>query len=284
MDRAITGLAIRLQTRQTVMSMSPRVGVACPRPGERAAVSDWLRAAGLEPVVLVDACFVNTEVGGKPLDCIVADVSLLTPHFLTALRRGDPNKPILALGEPSDPAQATLTRKGVSFHPRPISEPDLLLAVSLAVAEGRPARRSERRIVPRLATSIEGEPAVLLDVSNEGLRLEMGTARASKLSPQFVVDVPVLKMAVPVQRVWVKAGGGPGQTSRLQCGASLLATDDRTLRAWQRLSDPAAGRLVAPRAAPARVSAEGFLGRVGQILSDTPIVGSLAHLPWRGRS
>ena len=47
------------------MSTSPRVGVACPRPGERAAVSDWLRSVNLEPVVLVDACFVNTEVGGR---------------------------------------------------------------------------------------------------------------------------------------------------------------------------------------------------------------------------
>ncbi len=265
------------------MSTTPRVGVACPRPGERAAVSDWLRSAEIEPVVLVDACFVNAEAGGRPLDCVVADASLLTPHFLTALRRGDPNRPIIAIGESGDPIAATLKRKDVSFHARPISEHDLLLAVSLAVAEGRPARRSARRIVPRLATSIEGAAAVLLDVSNEGLRLEMDSARASKLSPQFVLQVPMLKMGVPVHRVWLKAGGEPGQTSRLQCGATILAADERTLRAWQRLSDPAAG-FAGPKPAPARVSSDRFLDRVGQILAGTPIVGSLAQLPWRGRS
>lgn len=266
------------------MSTSPRVGVACPRPGERAAVSDWLRSVNLEPVVLVDACFVNTEVGGRPLDCVVADASLLTPHFLAALRRGDPNRPIIAIGEVGDPNEEALTRKNVAVHRRPIAERDLLLAVSLSVAEGRPFRRSPRRIVPRLATTIEGEPAVLIDVSHEGLRLELASTKAAKLSPQFVVHVPALKMGVPVQRVWLRASGEPGQTSRLQCGASLLAKDERTLRAWQRLSDPAAGRLVAPKAAPARVSADGFLGRVGQFIADAPIVGSLAYLPWRARS
>ena len=265
------------------MSTSPRVGIACPRPGERAVVSDWLRSVTIEPVVLVDACFVNTQVEGRPLDCVVADASLLTPHFLMALRRGDPGKAIIALGDAGDPNQEALTRKDVAFHARPLAEKDLLLAVSLAVAEGHPFRRSPRRIVPRLATTIEGEPAVLIDVSNEGLRLELASAKAARLSPQFVIHVPALKMGVPVQRVWLRAGSEPGQSARLQCGASILAQDERTVRAWQRLCDPAAGRLVALKAAPARVSSEGFLDRVGQLLADVPMVGSLAHLPWRGR-
>ena len=265
------------------MSTSPRVGIACPRPGERAAVSDWLRSVTIEPVVLVDACFVNTQVEGRPLDCVVADAALLSPHFIAALRRGDPNRAIIAIGDADDPSQEALTRKDVAFHARPVGEKDLLLAVSLAVAEGHPFRRSPRRIVPRLATTIEGEPAVLIDVSNEGLRLELASAKAAKLSPQFVIHVPALKMGVPVQRVWLRAGSEPGQSARLQCGASILAQDERTVRAWQRLCDPAAGRLVALKAAPARVSSEGFLDRVGQLLADVPMVGSLAHLPWRGR-
>ena len=266
------------------MPTSPRVGVACPRPGERAAVCDWLRGADIEPVVMVDACFVNTEVGGRPLDCVVVDASLLTPQFLTALRKGDPHTVIVALGDSDDPGAPALTRKGVSFHARPIDEKALLLAVSLAVAEGRPLRRSPRRIVPRLESSIDGEPAVLLDVSHEGLRLEMAAGRASKLLPQFVVQVPVLKMGVPVQRVWLRGASEPGQTSRLQCGATLLTSDERTLRLWQRLSDPAAGRLPSPTATPARVSTDRFLDRVGHMLSGAPLVGSLAQLPWRGRS
>lgn len=267
------------------MPSSPRVGVACPRPGERAAICDWLRAAGFEPVLLVDACFVSTEVTGRPLLLVVADASVLTPQFIAGLRKGDPNRPVLAVGDAGDPNEKTLARKDVSFHVRPLDEKALILAVSLANAEGRSLRRSERRIVPRLATTIEGEAAVLIDVSNEGLRLEVGSsAGAKRLSPQFVVHVPLLKMGVPVQRVWVKsAATSAGQ--KVQCGASLLASDERTLRAWQRLADPTTGRLVAtPQAKPAKVGHDGLFDRMSSMISNTPIVGSLAHLPWRGRS
>ena len=265
------------------MPSSPRAGVACSRPAERAAVADWLRAAGVEPVILVDACFVASELTGKPPVLVVADASLLTPHFIQAMRKGDPNRPILAIGDEGDPNEKALTRRGVSFHVRPLTEQALTLAVSLAQAENRAARRSERRIVPRLDSSIEGARAVLLDVSNEGLRLEVDASGGARLSPQFVVHVPILKVGVPVQRVWVKAAS-EGASRKVQCGASLLATDERTLRAWQRLADPAAGRLVAPKAAPAKAGGDGIFDRMSNLFANAPIVGSLAHLPWKGRS
>lgn len=264
------------------MPSSPRVGVACPRTGERAAVCDWLRSAGFEPVVLVDACFVNTEVAGPPPVLVVADASLLTPHFLVALRRGDPNRPILALGDAGDPNEAALARRDVQFCVRPLDEKALLLAVSLAAAEGRSQRRSARRIVPRLASSIDGEPAVLIDVSNEGLRIEVGaTTGAKRLSPQFVVQVPLLRMGVAVQRVWVKASPS-GTDRKVQCGASLLSSDERTVMAWKRLADPAAGPLIAaPRPAAAKVAHPGLIGRVSSMIASAPLVGALAPGSWR---
>jgi len=264
------------------MSSSPRVGVACPRSVERAAIADWLRAAGFEPVILVDACFVASELTGQPPVLIVSDASLLTPHFIQAMRKGDPNRPIVALGDEGDPNEQLLARKGIEFHVRPLGEAALLLAVSLAQAESRSLRRSERKMVPRLATTIEGAPAVLLDVSTQGLRLAVAAKGGVKLSPQFVVPVALLKMGVPVQRVWVKSAAA-GPVRKVQCGASLLATDERTLRAWQRLADPAAGRIVAPRPAAAKVGADGIFDRMSSMLSNAPIVGSLG-LPWRGRS
>ncbi len=265
------------------MPSSPRVGVACPRPVERAAIADWLRSAGFEPLILVDACFVASELTGQPPVLVVADASLVTPAFLVAMRKGDPNRPILAIGDEGDPNEKALARKGVSFHVRPLTEPALLLAVALAQAESRTSRRSPRKTLARLATSIEGAPAVLLDVSNEGLRLEVDAAGGAKLSPQFVVHVPVLKMGVPVQRVWVKSAAA-GPVRKVQCGATLLATDERTLRTWQRLADPATGQFVAPRPAAAKVGSDGLFDRMSSLISNAPIVGSLAHLPWRGRS
>lgn len=250
--------------------------MALPRQGERAAICDWLRGAGFEPVVLVDACFVQTEVTGAPPVLVVADATLLGPQFITGLRKGDPNRPILAIGEADDSRSAQIARKNITFHLRPIDEASLILTVSLAQAEGhRLARRSERRSV-RVPTSIEGTAAMLLDVSNEGLRLEVDADQGAKLSPQFVVQVPVFRLAVPVQRVWVKsAGTGP---RKVQCGGTLLANDERTLRVWQHLTDPASPRVFTERAAPAKVEAESFFGR---ILANTPVVGSLAQRAFR---
>lgn len=265
------------------MPSTPRIGVACPRTGERAAICDWLRSAGFEPVLLVNACLVTTEVTGPPLLLVVADASLLTPHFLIALRKGDPNRPVLAIGDADDPNEATLRRKDVQFHVRPLDERALMLAVGLAQAEGRSLRRSERRVVPRLASTVEGEPAVLIDVSNEGLRLEVTTpSGARRLAPQFVVHVPVLRMGVPVQRVWVKSAP-TGPTRTVQCGASLLATDERTIMAWKRLADPAGGPLFAPpRPAAAKVEQAGLFGRMSAAIASAPLVGAFAPGSWRG--
>lgn len=259
------------------MPKSPRVGIACPRPGERAAVSDWLRAAGFEPVVLVDACFVSTDLSGRPPVLVVADASLLTPALIASLRKGDPHRPILAIGDAGDPNEATLTRRHVAFHVRPLDESALILAVSLAHAENRLVRRSERREVPRVPMSIEGASAVLLDVSNEGLRLEMDATGGAKLLPQFVVQVPLIKMAVPVQRIWVRSATS-GASRKVECGGSLLTSDERTLRIWQRLADPGTRIAAAPAAAP-RVTAEGLFGRVTTMFGQAPLA-----LPWRGRS
>lgn len=272
-QKALPRLANPLQSRHNVMPSTPRVGIACQRATERVIIADALRQAGCEPVLLVDACFVATGLTGQPPVLVVADVGLLTPHFIQAMRRGDPNRPILAIGDEDDPNETALARKGISFHVRPLSEAALLLAVSLAQAESRTMRRSERTTVPRLATTIEGAPAVLLDVSNEGLRLEVDASRGSKLSPQFVVQVPLLKMAIPVQRVWVRASSDGG-AGTVQCGATLLASDERTLMAWQRLADPSVGRMAAARPAPAKVPANGLFGRVTSAISG-------AALPWR---
>ena len=265
------------------MPSSPRVGVACPRPVERAAIADWLRSAGFEPLILVGAGFVASALSGQPPVLVVADASLLTPAFLVALRKGDPNRPVLAIGDEGEPNEKMLARKGVPFHVRPLTEPALLLAVALAQAESRTSRRSPRKTLARLATNIEGAAAALLDVSNEGLRLEVDAGGGAKLSPQFVVHVPVLKVGVPVQRVWVKSATA-GPVRKVQCGASLIATDEHTLRTWQRLADPATGQFVAPRPAAATVGSDGLFDRMSSLISNAPIVGSLARLPWRGCS
>lgn len=261
--------------------------MACPVSGERAAFADWLRSAGIEPVLLVDACLVSAEVSGLRLTAVVADAALLTKDYIAGLRRVDALLPIVAVGDAGDPAERLLTKRGLSFYPRPLDQATFLLAASLAVAEGRPARRSLRRLVPRLPSRIEGASAFILDVSTEGVRVEISADAGAKLGPHFQVQVPYSAVGVTVRRVWVRADAA-GDGRRVQCGASLIASDSRAQDAWQQMlanAPDGAGTftVAAVRPAPAKVAPERLLGRVAQMVADAPLVGSLA-LPWRGRS
>ena len=209
-------------------------------PGERAAVSDWLHAAGIEPVLLVDACFVNADVPGADSTAVVADAGLLTPQFLAGLRRGDPGKPVLAVGDTEDPTQRVLARKDVSFH-RPAARRARPGAGRVAGGgRGPPLRRSERRVVPRLATTIEGEPAVLLDVSTEGCGSKMRERRRRRSCRRSSwCTCPCSSWACRCS-----AYGSDRRSARPapRCSAArrCSSSDERTLRAWQRLRRPGA--------------------------------------------
>lgn len=261
--------------------------MACPGTGERAAFSDWLRSASIEPVLLVDACMVNSEIAGLRLTAVVADATLLTREYIADLRKVDGRLPIVAVGDPGDPGERMLTKRGVSFYPRPLDQATFMLAASLAIAEGRPARRSLRRLVPRLPSKIDGASAFLLDVSSEGLRLEVSSDAGAKLGPQFQIQVPYSTVGVTVRRVWVRSEAA-GNQRRVLCGASLISSDTRAMNAWQQMLENAPQGAASPaarstRPAPAKVAPDRLFGRVAQMVADVPLVGGLA-LPWRSRS
>lgn len=278
----VQAVAARLQHWVAAMpTTAPRIGVACLNTAERAAFADWLRMADLEPLLLVEACLVNADVSGKGLECVIADASLLRREYLMELRRLDPRLPIIAIGDQNDPTQRDLERRDVRFYPRPVEMRTLLLAVSLSIAESRPVRRSLRRLVPRLPSTIDGANAVLLDVSGEGLRVEVAKDQGAHLAPMFHLRVPMFKVGVTVRRIWVGPGSqGPG---RVQCGASLIEADERAMRTWKALienvgtGESARGALRPP---PAKVEKERVLGRLGQFLAEAPLVSGLS-LPWR---
>jgi hypothetical protein len=272
------------------MPSSPRIGVACQGTGERAAFSDWLRAAGVEPVLLIDACLLKADVSSLRLSAVIADAGLLTKEFIAGLRRVDGRLPIIAVGDPGDPAERVLTKREVSFYPRPLDQATLMLAASLAIAESRPARRSLRRLVPRLPSKIDGTAAYLLDISAEGLRVEVSSDAGAKLGPQFRVQVPFSTVGVTVRRVWV-SGDANGDPRRMYCGASLISSDRRSLDAWEQMlshspegtSGSASAGARTPRPTPATVGPDRLFGRVAQMVADAPLVSGLS-LPWRSRS
>lgn len=193
-----------------------RIGVACPLAGERAAFTEWLNLAGYEPVPMLSVDSLAGDMATKPIEALIADVRLVSaadlPRIVKLLGH---NRPLILVGARGQNIEDV--PRDATWMERPVTKETLMLSVALGLAEGRPARRSPRMLVPRLLASIDGVTSKVVDVSTEGVRLEIAGASPSVLPPQFLLKVPAYGVAARVKRVWV-AMPGPGH---LWCGGVI---------------------------------------------------------------
>jgi hypothetical protein len=206
------------------MPVNPvKIGVACSIPGERAAFLEWLKLAGYAPVTVMDIEAVVREMAARPLEALIADVALVTAADLPRLvKMLGPNRPLMLVGHRKDAIEAT--PRDATWIDRPVTRSSFQLSVALALAEGRPARRSPRKLVPRLNASVDGVASKLVDVSAEGVRLEIPGATPATLPPYFILKVPSFGVAAKVKRVWV-ATPGPQQ---VWCGGIVEQRSDKS--------------------------------------------------------
>ncbi|MBP7776177.1 MAG: hypothetical protein KA371_03535 [Acidobacteria bacterium] len=265
------------------MSHPIQVGVALPQRDERDAIAGWLAAADMDVEVLVEACKVDSDVSGRGFGCIVADAALLRSGYLASLRRQDPRVPIVAVADPAE-ADLPMFRRGVSVVVRPLDATTLTLAVSLAHGEGRQARRRPRTRAPRVPSRVSGVPATIVDISSDGVRLELSRAFAAKLGPQFRLQVPMVALDVVLQRAWVATT----RADLVQCGARLVAPDASQRLAWERLMEVSGTTMSLPgmhrhdQAVEAPQDAR-LLARVSRLLSSASTLGSWANTRTRDR-
>lgn len=220
------------------MSNRPRIGLACPRPGERAAFQEWLDTAKFVPVPMIDAGSIVRELAGASFEVLIIDADLsAAADTSVVLRRLGQNRPMIVIGDVGMPIVADAVRSGVTYLTRPVERDALMLAVALALGEGRPVRRSPRRAVMGLDATVDGVAARLLDVSYEGIRLELPERHRSCVPPIFTVRVPMFDVIVEGRRVWVNAlDRVPGA---VWCGVRLGKHTERATTAWQRLVESA---------------------------------------------
>ena len=205
------------------MAANPiRIGIACPIAGERAAFQEWLTQAGYEPVVMSSIETVTRDMTTRPIEALIADVALVTAADLPRIvRMLGANRPLILVGNPKDAIEAV--PRDAAWVNRPVKRDSLQLSVALALAEGRPARRSPRKMVPRLLSTIDGVASKLLDISSEGVRLEIPGSSTSTLPPSFILKVPAFGVAAKVKRVWV-ATPGP---NHVWCGGIIERQADK---------------------------------------------------------
>jgi hypothetical protein len=195
---------------------------------------EWLDIAGFEPVPMLDLSSLATSLAAKPLESLVADAALVPDTTLpTVVQMLGRNRPLVLLGAPG--TQTSLMARHARWLDRPANAETLSLTILLALAEGRPARQSPRKHLRPLPATVDGNAAQVLDVSYEGVRLEVAGVRPGALSPVFTLNVPTFGVVRTVRRVWARAPGD----RRLWCGGRLVNGSDRAAGAWRQLVETA---------------------------------------------
>lgn len=220
------GFFVAIGLHNEIVMSQVRIGVACPVVGERAAFLEWLKAAEYEPVPMLDFDEIGRDLSLKPVEALIVDVSLLSAATLPRLVKTlGPNRALMLVGDQAiEPVPRDAT-----WLPRPVTRENFTMSIALALAEGRPARKSPRRLVPMLNSSIDGVDSKIIDVSNEGVRLEVNGASPSILPPYFTLRVPGFGVNTKVKRVWV-ATPKRGTT---WCGG-IIEKKETTQLAWNK--------------------------------------------------
>ena len=163
---------------------------------------EWLKQADYEPLPMLDIDSVGRDLTTRPIEALIADVSLVSKVTLPRLVKTlGPNRPIVLVGDAGKAIEDV--PRDATWIARPMTRDNFTMSIALALAEGRPARRSPRRLVPHLHSSVDGVSSKIMDVSNEGVRLEITGASTSILPPFFTLRVPGFGVNAKVKRVWV---------------------------------------------------------------------------------
>jgi hypothetical protein len=230
------------------MARQPRIGLACPIPGERAALLEWLSSAGYDPVPMIESASITRELAAGGFEALIVDSALVSGADAAPwLRVLGNNRPLIIVGEVDAAARADAHQREASYLARPFTREMAMMTVSLALAEGRPARRSRRQSVARIPATADEAPSFVVDVSYEGIRLEIPETKRSTLPPFFKVQVPLLRIGVIVQRVWVgntpvaaAKTRTPKRAALVECGVTLKRNSQAATDAWRTFVDNAA--------------------------------------------
>jgi hypothetical protein len=215
------------------MSKHPRVVIALPDAAERVSLANWLQTDGFEPVQRSSATAAAEEMRARAFDLLITDATFVRRDGLHAMgRRRHPSAPMVVLGSSAETGQP-----GAMYLSRPVERAMLMCAVSIALLDERPAQRSPRKIVNRFLAIANNVPSRILDVSKEGLRVEIPYGTRSVPPPYFNVRVPEMGVAITVRRKWVQPWPSNGRPQVLRCGVELSNNRATAEQAWRAFVD-----------------------------------------------
>jgi len=176
---------------------------------------------------MLDLDSVAVHLTVRPIEALICDVRFVPASELPRVVRVlGQNRPLLLVGAPGTGPEAV--PRDATWIERPVTRQNFLLLVALAFAEGRPARRSPRKFVPKLMSTIDGVAAKVMDVSAEGVRLEVCEVQTAALPPYFTLRVPGFGLAIKVKRVWVTQPAN----AAMSCGGIVDKPLPKVKNAW----------------------------------------------------
>jgi hypothetical protein len=218
------------------MPFRPRIAIACALTAECRSIEGWLTSEGFEPFRLSNQTRVTDELRDRAFDLLVVDAALAV-LAINAVRARSPQVPIVVLGEPNPLAESQAMARGAVYLTRPVDRALFMCTISMAIMESRPVRRSERKRA-RVAVVVQGVPSQTIDVSKEGIRLEIPrTSKGAPPPPVFDVAVPLLGVALNVRRLWTACPQGEA----IWYGGELSNNSKRVELAWLTLVDALPG-------------------------------------------
>jgi hypothetical protein len=213
----------------------PRVIVALPDPLEGATVAEWLKANNFDSVYRTNPTAAATEMQ-RPFDLLIADAMWAVGTALqSGARARNPLVPTILIGEAME-RRTTAVNAQTMYMSRPIDKPVLACFVSMALIDenDKPLRRSPRKQVQRFDAVVNGLPSGIVNVSAEGLRVEMPRDKRAALPPYFAVRVPLVGVAVIAKRRWLMPSQSAGT---LWCGAVLSHNRASSEERWRAFVD-----------------------------------------------
>jgi hypothetical protein len=167
-----------------------------------------------------------------PFALLIADVS--HRHLLQSRIRSS-GAPMILIGNAATASQGDALGAQTMYLSRPVDRAMFACFVAMAILDGRPVRRSARKQVNRFEAVANGVPSHIVDISLEGLRLEMSRDTRAPLPPYFTVRVPIVGVAVTVQRMWTHASSR--RDSSIWYGGSLSQNRTAITQAWRAFVD-----------------------------------------------
>jgi hypothetical protein len=220
------------------MASRPRILIASPHVGETPMLADWIRSEGFEPVPLLNLSRAAEQIRDSSFDLFMADFTFAfksEPQPMAQVRARNGKTPIIVVGETDPVAESQALIRNAMYLIRPLERTSVACAVAMAVMETRPTRRSLRKLVNGFDAIVEGVPSHIIDISLEGLRLEIPRSRRSAPPPpHFTVRVPMLAVALSVRRMWA-SGGRSGEAAWY--GGELAGNTRAVEQAWRVLVD-----------------------------------------------